>query len=331
MRPLDPLSSIKIKLGVVIVVATAVTVIVISVGTVLGISAILSGIAAGVVALAMVQILARGMTSPLRDMAAAAREMASGKYDRRVQATSRDEVGELARAFNSMASELDETDRIRRDLIANVSHELRTPVSGLQAALENIVDGVAKPDPPLVQTMLAQTQRLGRLVNELLDLSRLESGSIELDKTQIAIAPFLEDCARESQIRTPEVAVVVDAPDSLVITADAERFRQVVVNLLTNAVRASSPGMTVTLHSHSADDMVHIEVIDTGPGIPDDERDRIFERFYRADAARSSDKAGAGLGLAIVRWIVDLHGGTVVPRPNTPHGCRMIVSIPKEV
>ena len=142
MRPLDPLPSIKTKLGVVIVACVAVTIVVVALGVRAGLPLLICGIAAGVLSLGMVQFLARGMTSPLRDMADAATAMAKGDYGRTVTATSRDEVGDLARSFNAMAAELAEVDRVRRDLVANVSHELRTPISALQAVLENLVDGV---------------------------------------------------------------------------------------------------------------------------------------------------------------------------------------------
>jgi signal transduction histidine kinase len=127
------------------------------------------------------QVLAHGMTRPLRAMTAAARAMAQGDYSRRVRATSRDEVGQLAVAFNQMAADLAAADQQRRELIANVSHELRTPIAALQAVLENLVDGVATADPATLSTALSQTQRLGRLVAELLDLSRIDAGAVALD------------------------------------------------------------------------------------------------------------------------------------------------------
>ncbi len=164
MRPLDRLRSIKVKLGVVIVATVAGTVIVLALGRRAGLSVEARVVVATVLGLGMVQLLARGMTSPLREMAAAATAMARGDYDRRVRATSRDEVGELARAFNAMAAELADADRMRRELVANVSHELRTPLGALQALLENLVDGVEPPDPAALRTALAQTERLGRLV-----------------------------------------------------------------------------------------------------------------------------------------------------------------------
>ena len=164
----------------------------------------------------MVQLLARGMTSPLREMAAATRAMARGDYGRRVTATSRDEVGELARAFNPMAAELAEVDRMRRDLVANVSHELRTPITALQAGLENLVDGVEPPDPDRLRTMLRQVERLGRLVTQLLDLSKLESGAIPLQRSAFEVRPVLEDAADESRLHAPhvQVSVSVDEPGS---------------------------------------------------------------------------------------------------------------------
>src|SRR5207249_5983559 len=151
-----------------------------------------------------VRFLARGMTSPLREMADAATEMATGNYERRVHATSRDEVGELARAFNEMAAELAATDRVRRDLVANVSHELRTPITALQAVLENLVDGVGKADPETLRTMLAQVERLGRLVQQLLDLSRLESGTLPLDRDLFDVRPMIEHAIRESQLHATD-------------------------------------------------------------------------------------------------------------------------------
>ena len=165
----------------VIVATVAGTVLVLALGRRAGLDLEWRVLLAAALGLFMVQFLARGMTSPLRDMAAAASAMARGDYDRRVRATSRDEVGELARAFNAMAADLADVERMRRDLVANVSHELRTPIGALQALLENLADGVEPTDPAALRTALAQTERLGRLVEQLLDLSRLESGKLALE------------------------------------------------------------------------------------------------------------------------------------------------------
>lgn len=328
-RPLDPMPTLKFKFATLLMAAVSVTIIVFWGGTKLGLWPSASAVLAGTAAFFCVRFLARGVTSPLREMSEAADAMARGDYSRRVTATSMDEVGRLARAFNRMAAELAETDRLRRDLVANVSHELRTPITALQARLENLVDGVEEPDPEVLGTMLLQTERLGRLVTQLLDLSRLESGSVPLDRTEFAVAPLIEHAVREQALQESDVAVevVLDDP-ALTADGDPERVHQVVANLLENAVRHSPAGGTVEVRARRGGEGVVIEVADEGPGIPEADASRVFERFYRADAARSSQAGGAGLGLAIARWIVDLHGGEIHPERREPHGCRMVVTLP---
>jgi len=331
-RPLDPLPSLKLKLGVVILAAVAVTVVVFWAGVRLGLWPSVSGVIAGVTALVVVFFLSRGLTSPLREMVAATEAMARGDFSQRITATSHDEVGTLARAFNQMAAELAETDRVRRDLVANVSHELRTPITALQAVLENIVDGVAEADRETIATMLAQVERLGRLVQQLLDLSRLESGTLALDRRQFEIVPMLELALRETRLHAGSVTLAVEVvPQPFSLEADDERLHQVVANLVANAVRHSPPTGHVLVRATASDGGAVLEVIDEGPGIPESETTRVFERFYRADSARSSRDGGSGLGLAIAQWIVELHGGDIRIERNQPHGCRMVVRVPGRV
>jgi signal transduction histidine kinase len=333
MRPLDFLGSIKTKLGVVIVAAVGVTVVVIALGTKTGIPIWVRSVGAVILALAMVQFLARGMTSPLREMASAAQAMAKGDYSRRVTATSKDEVGRLAAAFNRMAADLAEVDRMRRDLVANVSHELRTPISALQAVLENLVDVVERPDPVVLRRMLGQVERLGGLVNQLLDLSRLESGAIPLRSRTFSVADLLRTAADETRLlargRDGVVVEVSVEPPDLEVYGDPERVHQVVANLLDNAIAHSPPGGGVRLEASRNGGVARIEVRDEGPGIPRDEAARVFERFYRSDSARSSREGSSGLGLAIARWIVDLHGGDIRVDTTYSNGCNMVVELPR--
>ena len=333
-RPLDRLSSIKAKLGVVIVGTVAGTVAVLFLGRDAGLSLGVAVMLATVLGLALAQLLARGMTSPLRDMAAAASAMARGEYGRRVRASSRDEVGELARAFNAMAAELGGVERMRRDLVANVSHELRTPIGALQALLENLADGVEPPDPAALRTALAQTERLGRLVEQLLDLSRLESGGLALEPVSFAVRELLEQATRECELGEPFVErpvwlKVCVQPGDLEAMGDPERMHQVVSNLLDNAVRHSPADGRVWLSAHQSNGATRIEVADEGPGIAAHEVERVFERFYRTDGARSPGDGGSGLGLAIARWIVDAHGGAIRAEGREPRGCRMVVELPR--
>jgi signal transduction histidine kinase len=285
-----------------------------------------------VIALVVVQVLTRGMTSPLREMAAAARTMAAGGWGQRVTDTSADEVGELARAFNAMAADLAAVDRMRKDLIANVSHELRTPISALQARLENMVDGVEPPDPALLASMLEQTERLGRLVAQLLDLSRLESGAVPLHREVVEVAPLFDAVAAEARLHAPgrRIDIAVD-PVDLRLHADPDRVHQVLANLTANALRHGPAERPITLSATRDDGHVELVVADEGPGIPAAEAERVFERFYRADAARPGTADGAGLGLSIARWIVDLHGGDIRATANLPVGCAIVCRLPLPV
>ena len=230
-RPLDPIGSIKVKLCVLLLASgllgiaylwntyrwlPPLSVVLVTVAIVIG-SALL---------------LAHGMTRPLREMTEAADLMARGDYSRRVRATSRDEVGALAEAFNRMASDLDAADRARRELVANVSHELRTPIAVLQAELENVVDGVVEPDPATLRTALAQTERLGRLVAELLDLSRVDAGAQALDLDDVPVRDLVDEAVAEAAVGTRVAGrgigfrVEVEPPDA-VARADRARLHQV--------------------------------------------------------------------------------------------------------
>jgi len=255
--------------------------------------------------------------------------MARGDYSRRVRATSRDEVGELARAFNHMAADLAAADLQRRELIANVSHELRTPITALQAVLENIVDGVAEPDPATLRTALGQTERLGRLVTELLDLSRIDAGVMTLDLEPVEIAPLLAEVVAEAEVmaatagRDVRFSAAITPPDGYAL-ADRARLSQVLVNLLDNAARHSPLGGEVALIARAGPEGLAIEVLDDGPGIAPEERQRVFERFTRGERATGG---GTGLGLAIARWVVDLHRGSVAV-VDSERGCRIRVSLP---
>ena len=337
-RPLDFVTSLKVKLGIIIVGTVLGSILVLALGRYAGIPLGPRLLSTAIIGLAVAQFLARGMISPVREMATAATAMARGDYSRRVRDNSRDEVGDLARAFNAMASDLAEVDRQRRDLVANVSHELRTPISALRVVLENLVDGIEPTDPQALETALAQTERLGRLVEQLLDLSRLESGGLAMRREPFALGPLLDQATRESQLGDTDVEVTWTVePADLKVTGDAERVHQVVKNLLDNAVRYSPAGGHVTVRASAPGSTpngvrtgnVVIEVVDEGPGIPPDEAERVFERFYRADRSRTGAGGGTGLGLAIARWIVDAHHGTIRATQAQPHGCRMVVELPK--
>lgn len=336
-----PAFSIKTKLSSLVVVSVFITtglvVVALRTDTQLRVITIFSIIAS----MLLTQLIAHGLTSPLREMTAAARAMAHGDYTRRVHADRGDELGELASTFNRMAADLEAVDRHRKELVANVSHELRTPISALRAVLENVVDGVSEADPVTMGTALAQTERLGRLVDHLLDLSRLDNGVVALHAREFEVWPFLSGALRAASVdalgtgargRT-DVHLCIDvSPPELRAYADAERLHQVVSNLIDNAVKHSPPSgrVTVSARPGRAPDGLELEVLDEGPGIPESERVRVFNRFNRGGASTSQgpgSDGGTGLGLAIARWAVDLHGGRIEVAESA-RGCRIRVTLP---
>lgn len=343
LRPLDPYRSVKAALRTLVIVSVVITTLLalfaVHSETELRVITILSII----VSLLITQFVAQSLTAPLDEMTDAARAMAQGDYTRRVRGGRRDEFGELAATFNRMAADLEAVDQHRKELVANVSHELRTPIAALRAVLENVVDGVSEADPETMRTALQQTQRLGKLVEHLLDLSRLDSGVVPLRSRSFEVWPYLAGVLKEANMSKGQGHARTDvhlhldvSPPELTAHADAERLHQVVANLIDNAVKHSPPHGRVTVRARGglAPQSLEVEVTDEGPGIPAAERDRVFERFSRATGASGGSAkpgdGGTGLGLAIARWAVDLHGGRIRVA-ESPRGCRIQVTLPGQV
>jgi two-component system phosphate regulon sensor histidine kinase PhoR len=213
-----------------------------------------------------------------------------------------------------MSAELQNLEQSRRDLVANVSHELKTPITAIRAHLENLLDGVEEPDPKTLQVMLTQTERLARLVEQLLELSRLESGELPLLREETPLAPLVTQVLSEIEVARSDRGVVVESTlpvDLPPVDADRERVHQVLFNLVDNAVRFTPSGGAVTVSALAINGSVEVRVADTGVGIPPEHLPRLFERFYRADPARSREDGGTGIGLAIARSVVEAHGGHI--------------------
>ncbi|HSF97640.1 MAG TPA: DUF4153 domain-containing protein [Ornithinibacter sp.] len=312
-RPLDGITSLKVKLGLLVAASVVATVVVARVADAGRVPWWISVPVTVVAALAVTQWLARGMTSPLREMTTAAGRMAAGDYGQRVTASSSDEVGALARAFNAMAADLASADTERRQLVATVSHELRTPLTAQRALLENLVDGVVKPDDQALRGALQQSERLSTLVTDLLDLSRIDAGVAPLSVSDVLVTDLLADAVSEASVGGRPVRVRHEAqPDDLTVRADHARLAQLVANLVDNAVRHSPAGGEVLVSARALDDTTWcLEVRDEGPGIPADRLERVFDRFGSGD----DSGGGTGLGLAIARWVCELHGGTISALP----------------
>jgi signal transduction histidine kinase len=300
--------SLRVRVGLLVGAAVAVSLVVSTLGTQLGVPPLVMVPATILAAVGVTQVLTHRLTSPLTEMAAAARLMGAGDYTQRVVTSRRDELGELAAAFNLMASALEQHDRTRREVVAGVSDELRTPVLALRSLLEELVDGVGRPDPARLSTALAQTESLGRLVSDMIELSRIDAGVVALEPTKLAVRPFLRDVVREARLAERPVRYVVEVdPFDLVVSGDRARLHQLVGSLLDNAGRHSPVNGTVRVAAYRGRGSLVLEVGDQGP-------------------AERSDDDGS-LGWAVARWVAEVHGGSleVVDRPR---GCLVRACLP---
>jgi two-component system sensor histidine kinase BaeS len=278
-----------------------------SVAVVFGLAALLAGILSLVVAM----LLARRLARPVERIADAARRLADGDLDVRVPEEGPQELRDLAAAYNAMAARLAEQEMVRREFIVNASHELRTPLTNLQGYLEALRDGVLPPDPATFDSLREEVDRLTRLAASLdvlagAGIERGPAGDVDVGATVRAsadlVAPVL---ARRS------ITLAVDAPRGLLVHARADELTQVLANLLQNAVRYTPSGGDVRVTAARAEGGVTVTVANTGPGIPPEDLPRVWERFYRVEKSRDRARGGAGVGLAIVRQLVEEAGGRV--------------------
>lgn len=315
-RPLSRLTSITAKILAVVGVAAGSAALIAWWATARGVSPAWTVPAAVLASLLIAHVVSRDIVGPLKQATTAAKAMARGDYTMRVEAATADEVGQLAEAFNTMARDLAEVDLLHRDIVANVSHELRTPVAALRARLENLADGVEEATPDNLQAALRQTEKLTELLQYLLDLSRVDAGVAGLELRDIVVADLVAEAVEVTRLAASARGLAVQFasridPVDLTIKGDPARLMQVLVNVLDNAARHTPAGTTVHVVVERVRATVRIEISDEGPGIDPADRDRVFDRFQRATPPDAPSTGGTGIGLAIARWAVSIHGGTI--------------------
>jgi len=275
-----------------------------------------AGLIAGLLAVVMGIIIARGLSAPLGRLAMAARRISHGELDQRVPVQGADEVADVAGAFNEMAVHLQESETLRRNLVADVAHELRTPLSVIQGNLQAILDDVYPMDKAEIAAIYDETLILNRLINDLRELAQAEAGQLSLNVQSTDLVPLIENGADAfaELSREKNVVLKVDIPKHLpAVPADPDRIRQVLHNLLSNALRHTPEGGTINVTANRIEqpDRIKVTVSDTGPGIPTEDLPHVFDRFWRADRSRSREHGGSGLGLAIARQLVEAHDGQI--------------------
>lgn len=273
---------------------------------------LVAGVVAVVVAVVLAAVVSTRLVHPLREIGAAARRIAEGRYESRIAREGPDEIVSLADSFNQMAASLEMQERMRREFIANAAHELRTPLTNLKGYLEALRDEVIPADRATFESLWEETERLVRLSEGLDTLAAGDAAvlpaRVELDLAQVIRSAV--ELARPAA-RASGIAVSSEVPRRLPARGDPDRLAQVVANLLQNAVRYTPTGGSVVVWAEAGDSDILVSVTNTGPGIPASDLPHVFERFYRVDKSRDRASGGAGIGLSIVKQLVEGHGGRV--------------------
>lgn len=288
-----------------------------------------TGLAAAAGGIMLVSLVSRRVLTPARVLSSAARRLGQGDLTQRVSVSGRDEIAQLGHTFNSMAEGLERAERQRRSLMADVAHKLRTPLSNIQGYLEAVRDGLLQPDSA---TIYQQVVYLAHLVEDLRLLALAEAGTLRLNREPDSLAAVLRRSVEAVRPRTEAggISLSLEIPAEFpLVEMDRTRIAQVVGNLLENAILHTPQGGQVTVLAEVIEtNAARVTVADTGEGIPPEELPQIFERFYRVDPSRTRSTGGVGLGLTIVKQLVEAHGGGVRAESTPGNGSRFIFELP---
>jgi signal transduction histidine kinase len=283
------------------------------------------------IALALALVLARTLTRPLRELTAASQAMAEGDLGRQVAVRSRDELGELAAAFNRMSAELARANRARRQMTADIAHDLRTPLTVIMGYAEALRDGDLAPADATFETVYREAEHLSRLIDDLRTLSLVDAGKLTLSCGAMTPQALLERAAAAHLPQAQRLGIGLDVHAGAglpLVQVDPERMAQVLGNLVANALRYTPEGGRITLSAELHPGAVHLAVCDTGSGIDPVDLPHIFDRFYRGDASRTTEKGESGLGLAIAKSLVEAHGGTISAASTLGEGSTFMIVLP---
>ncbi len=289
-------------------------------------------IAAGALLLALVVgiPLGRYLLRPVKEVARGAHSLAMGKFDIRLKAHSRDELGQLAIDFNFLAEVLQRNERLRRQGMADISHELRTPLALLRGEIEAMQDGIRPLDQPQLAKLLESNLQLSRLVDDLYDLALTDAGALSYKKEMLNLAALLH-CAAEGAeylVLQQRLTITQDIPEQLMMYGDARRLRQVLDNLIKNSRLYTDAGGVIAVSAWQSGDRACLRIEDSAPSVTDEVQARLFDRFFRAEGSRNRATGGAGLGLAICRNIIEAHQGVITARPSDLGGLCIDVQLP---
>ncbi len=272
-----------------------------------------AGLSAGIAAILLSFFIIRQLVGPVRKLDAASRRIAEGNFEDRVSIPSTDELGRLADSFNEMAASLHEAEQVKRRLIADISHELRTPITAVRTTLEGLRDGLIEPSQETLTALHDKLLLTSRLVQDLHQLALADTGRLSIRLAPFSIHQTLETIFETIGVQLDDERIHLTqalADDLPTILADAQRIEQVLLNLLANAIRHTPPGGTLRVRTELLNDVIRVSICDSGPGLSAADLRHVFDRFYRAEDARSVD-SGTGLGLSIAKALIEAHGGNI--------------------
>lgn len=276
--------------------------------------------------------LSRHLLAPIKQLTDGTRALASRKFATRITPRTGDELGQLATDFNTMAATLEHYEEMRKQWISDISHELRTPLSILRGEIEAMQDGVRRIEPQTLESLYAEVRHLGKIVDDLHELSMADSGVLQLDRRPLDPIQVLTETLALFRNRFEQARITVveelQVADKITLQGDAKRLAQLFTNLLENTLRyADAPGILKIAHQTTAQQLT-LTFEDSGPGVPEAAVERLFDRLYRVDSARTRSQGGSGLGLAICKVIVDSHGGTITAANAPTRGLKIEVRLP---
>ncbi|HET6351044.1 MAG TPA: HAMP domain-containing sensor histidine kinase [Coriobacteriia bacterium] len=274
---------------------------------------------------------ANRLVKPIERITAVARSLRSGDNEARTRLDGEDEIAVLGRTFDEMADAIEADRQLERRLTADVAHELRTPLQAIQATVEAMQDGVLPADEERLGVVRDETVRLARLADGILELTRLERGSLpfEMDRVDLAAPVHAAVDTLAALMESRDLTLAVDVADGVYVNGDADRLQQAISNLLSNAARYTPSGGMITVRVAAEGDQAVTEVSDTGIGISETDLTHVFSRFWRADSARESTTGGLGIGLAVTKEIVDRHKGSIGVDSQLGTGTRFTIRLPR--
>lgn len=280
----------------------------------------------------LIYLFSKKMTIRIKDINNAAKVIAEGDFEKRIEVTNNDEISELCETFNNMAESLSNQERVRNEFISNISHDLRTPITTIRGFLQSILDGTAKEEKRIryINIVMEETLRLSKMTNDLLDLNRIQMLGIEVIKEEFDINDLIRKIITnfEERIKENQISVVMNLYEKKsIVIADRDKIERVIYNLIDNSIKFIKEAPVLKIETKRKDKKILVKIKDNGMGIKESEKNKVFERFFKEDETRELYKGGSGLGLSIVRAFIEAHGETIILNTKEDEGCEFIFSM----